>query len=797
MPFVLGVGAPVAHAGKLTNGGGSTEALGPAQPDIIGPSIHPPTPTCGLQLRGELFVQVFCWVMGVLLGAELSIDRFVYKDTESAREVWRAVDHSPSVEVIAQKGGGALFRLDAPFASHPQLPRVAIERSVALDLTLSREFAFEGVVDDPQALRGASLYFRSGPGWYVASRPLAPQRCQELRFSRSVFREEGKPSGWSRIDGVRLAFWPASSEARRSTPVCLGRLAAVLPDLAFVTPRHEAERTHRERKFPAKIVAWLEELDLRVDRLDDSAAALEALEKYRIAVLAPDLTIDAPCLDALVRFLAAGGKLVSLTPLPRNVRSALGCGEAARDEDCEHGALACATIPSADSEARIRLFEAVGCVAPSLKKTMATAEFRRAERIGEYRRVSEFLAGIASPSSEIGPRVAAASQTWRQANEALSAGEYSAALRKAAQAHDGFVRAYLLAAPSPAQEARALWNHSGVGAFPGDWERSADLLAKNGFNMVLPNMLWGGIAHYASEVLPRSSAFARYGDQIEQCCAAAKRHGLEVHVWKVCFLLATAPKEFVERMQREGRVQCDVSGRSCNWLCPTNPENRRLELASLAEIVRRYPVAGLHMDYMRYPSRDRCYCEGCRRRFEAERGVRVDGWPEACHSGPLRQEYNDWRCRQITELVAAIARQARGIRPDIKISASVFGAYPDCRDTVAQDWPSWIKAGSLDFICPMNYTEDDGRFAALIQRQIQQVEGRIPIYVGIGANAANVHLASDRVVGQTALARQLGAKGFALFDLTPQTAATLVPDIGCGAGSRRATPPHREWRSPD
>ena len=97
-------------------------------------------------------------------------------------------------------------------------------------------------------------------------------------------------------------------------------------------------------------------------------------------------------------------------------------------------------------------------------------------------------------------------------------------------------------------EFRAVWNHSGTGAFPGDWERSAKLLEENGFNAVLPNMLWGGSAHYASDILPRSETFKKYGDQIEQCCTAAKKHGLEVHVWKVCFNLSNAPKDFVEKL---------------------------------------------------------------------------------------------------------------------------------------------------------------------------------------------------------------------------------------------------------
>ena len=38
--------------------------------------------------------------------------------------------------------------------------------------------------------------------------------------------------------------------------------------------------------------------------------------------------------------------------------------------------------------------------------------------------------------------------------------------------------------------------------------------------MVLPNMLWGGLAHYPSDVLPRSETFRKHGDQIAQCVAA-------------------------------------------------------------------------------------------------------------------------------------------------------------------------------------------------------------------------------------------------------------------------------------
>ena len=359
-------------------------------------------------------------------------------------------------------------------------------------------------------------------------------------------------------------------------------------------------------------------------------------------------------------------------------------------------------------------------------------------------------------------------------------------------AHEAFCKAYLVATPSVPREGRAMWNHSGTGAYPGDWDRSAKLLADNGFNMILPNMLWGGLAHYASDVLPRSAVFKQHGDQIEQCCAAAKKHGLEVHVWKVNYNLGNAPKDFIEKLRREGRTQVTCKGEPFDWLCPSHPENQKLELESMLEVARKYPVDGLHFDYIRYPGDECCYCEGCRRRFEADSGRQVSDWPTECHSGSRKEEYNGWRCRQITALVAAVSREARQLRPGLKISAAVFGAYPGCRQSVAQDWPAWVKAGYVDFLCPMDYSASDLEFGNLVRSQLRLVEGRVPLYPGIGATATGISLTADHVVGQIEEARSLGAAGFTIFNFEPGTAASIVPGVGLGAGAERAVPLHRK-----
>ena len=161
-------------------------------------------------------------------------------------------------------------------------------------------------------------------------------------------------------------------------------------------------------------------------------------------------------------------------------------------------------------------------------------------------------------------------------------------------------------------------------------------------------------------------------------------------------------------------------------------------------------------------------------------------WPEDCYSGELQDKYAQWRCDQITRLVKAVHERAKSIKPDLKISAAVFGAYHDCRRTVAQDWPEWIKAGYLDFVCPMDYTQSDLNFIGLVTNQLKLVDDRIPIYPGIG----QWRLSDDRAIGQIFRARRLGADGFTIFNLNRGAAESFVPAIGLGVGRQSALPPH-------
>ncbi len=625
--------------------------------------------------------------------------------------------------------------------------------------------------------------------------------------------------------------------------------------LVIPTARSEEDGEARTAIRTAEAVTGLlAELGLGADAVEDRAVARGALQRRHVAILAYNPRLSDQSADALARFVEQGGKLVVCYQLPPRLEKVLGFGKAkyvrpATPDQFSEIRFVAAPVPGLPTSMRQNswnitaaepidsttqvigywydgqgkptghaavllsdrgaffshvllpddrenkkafLAAILGRLYSPLWKQMAQSELERVHRVGHLmipEEVARYARGRGAQAEEAAKLGMALLQ---KADLLAREAEFPKAIEHARLAHEELVAAYLRATPPRSPEGRAFWEHSGLGAYPGDWERTAQELSKAGFNMVIPNMLWGGVAHYASDLLPRSPQFEKHGDQIAQCVQAAHRHGLEVHVWKVNYNLSRAPKEFIEKLRTAGRTQVTVQGKAEDWLCPSHPENFQLERDSMLEVARKYDVDGIHFDYIRYPGGENCFCEGCRQRFEAARGSKVAKWPSDCFSGPDRDAYRDFRCQQITRLVEAVSREARKIKPRLRISAAVFNSYPSCRDSVGQDWPLWVKAGYLDFLCPMDYTESDLAFGSLVSNQLKLVAGRIPVYPGIGATASSSALPVDRVVGQIHHARALGAAGFTIFNLDRTTIHSLAPGVGLGAGSKPAVPPHRK-----
>ncbi len=374
-----------------------------------------------------------------------------------------------------------------------------------------------------------------------------------------------------------------------------------------------------------------------------------------------------------------------------------------------------------------------------------------------------------------------ANREYRRMLTLSSEGRYEEVVQSSRVVKSHLVEAYARAQKGRASEFRGVWDHKGTGWFPGDWDRTCRILADHGINAVFPNMLWGGLAHYPSRHLPRSRTAAHYGDQLAQCVEAARKRGLEVHVWKVCWNIENAPSDFTAQMRQKGRLQVSHDGSTISWLCPSHPDNVALALNSIREVVTNYAIQGIHLDYIRYPNANYCFCPTCRREFEKDLGAKVARWPaDARGKGRYAEKYRGWRADRITSFVRLVREHVRTLDPKVKVSAAVWGAYPATIDSIGQDWGTWLRLNYVDFVCPMNYTTDNTRFEELTRAQLALPGAPGRVFPGLGVTSAESQLGADQVIEQIISLRQLGARGFVLFDMSHTLRLDALPALPMG-----------------
>ena len=350
---------------------------------------------------------------------------------------------------------------------------------------------------------------------------------------------------------------------------------------------------------------------------------------------------------------------------------------------------------------------------------------------GDEKAKSQFLAAVAGASVP---------GAWDYAS--------FAAKRKAQREAD---RMYALAQKPRAGEIRAVWEHSGQGLYPGDWPRTFRELKRYGITDIFVNVAGAGFAHYPSKVLPPSAAFARSGDQLDACLKASAGTGVRVHAWFMCFTGTRGSAACLQRFAEKGWRLRSKKGELTEYLDPSNAELRRYLLSAIEEIPRRYPVHGVHLDFVRW-------YEGAKLPKDA--------------------------AKPVGQFVVQARMRVKGVRPSVVFSTAVFGKYPSCVAAVGQDWGGWLDAGLVDWMVPMNYVEDANKYSMLLAQQCGNTANARKIVSGIGVTAIESRLDVRQVIDQIKTARQHGAAGVAFFDLDYTLVNDILPYIRLGLFKR-------------
>jgi len=310
-----------------------------------------------------------------------------------------------------------------------------------------------------------------------------------------------------------------------------------------------------------------------------------------------------------------------------------------------------------------------------------------------------------------------------------------------------------------------------------------------------------GDAYYRSRLAPRAEGLDKAPegfDPLDRVLRSAGR--ARVLAWMNVFLVwggATAPRDPLHPVRShpewvlrggDGRPVSEYTAteRALGWIegtyfDPASEGYRRSFAELVREVAAQYPVAGVHLDFVRYPGPDYGYGGTLGEAFREAWGFDPRWIPEALRSPDLKAWaagtmpaedralataallWADLRAAQVTELVRAARKALDSVRPGLELSAAVVPDAGPAYLEKGQDWRSWATLGLVDALYPMAYFGGPERVAAQLSSVSALVRREAPavrLWAGLGAYQKT----PAAIAEEASAARRMGYDGVCLFD---------------------------------
>jgi uncharacterized lipoprotein YddW (UPF0748 family) len=379
-------------------------------------------------------------------------------------------------------------------------------------------------------------------------------------------------------------------------------------------------------------------------------------------------------------------------------------------------------------------------------------------------------------------------------------------------------------APAPAQT-RALWVTRTTLTSPAAIRQMIAAADAGGFNTVLVQVRGRGDAYYAGTIEPRAAELAGQPtfDPLATVIAEARSAGIKVHAWVAVNLVSSSvslpaardhviyrapewlmvPRELAAEMKKIDLRSPAYIGRLARWTrahasiveglytSPLHPAAQDHTAAVIGEIAAKYPVDGVHLDYVRFPNEEFDYSASAMDHFKksiagdlTDREKRDAAARQlldpAAYPNLFPERWSEFRRSQLTSLVIKIRTAVKTARPGTLVSAAVVPDAQQAFKSRLQDWRGWIDQSLLDVICPMAYTAESDTFQKQIAAAVAYAGSR-PVWAGIGA----YQLSPSQTLSHIAAADKLGAAGIVLFSYeslaAPPNNSGSVSELGRAA----------------
>ncbi len=668
-----------------------------------------------------------------------------------------------------------------------------------------------------------NFYCKAGGVWYQGVlTPHTNGLWEEQVLSKASFLPEGEPvRSWRKAETLRFAAWRGASGDFSLQIASLEILEANVP-LALVRGGGSSsqETTRRESlRHAQNLGESLSAGGIYPAILEEADLSPSALRNVRCAILPYGESLEENAENTLCAYLRQGGRLAAFYALPPRLANVMhlpagrfrkasaipgGIGGLATQGGASFrqgnpAVLAVENRPYGDLKIRAWWTDSSGkkTVLPAIIQCpygfWMTYVYLKQDEAHAVPVLAAFLEDHAP-----GLRNAASTRLLEQARFALAnagagshqkarklleraqssrkTGDYTGVFTSVLALEDALAQEAMPAAnlssdaiAGNADEIRGVWMRAAGGLSGKGWNRTLRQLKDAGFNAVFPHLLSPYAAAWNSRLVS-GRLEPSVDDPTGECVAAAQNQGIQVHAWVQVLNVTDAPQSFRKRLEEQGRLQQKESGQSIPWLCPTQRENRQLLSNLVGELARKYPLAGVQLDMLRYEGSSCCYCPRCRAAFQQYLGRALKNWPEDLRQDPrARTAWEAFRVRQITMLAQELADAARRARPKIKVSAAVYPEWENARKSVGQAPLDWLQKGIVDFLCPMDYRASAALLQGDLARQRQNAGSQAErILPGIGATASRLSI--PEIKRQIQAVRNAGMGGYVIFEWTAQLA---------------------------
>ena len=291
---------------------------------------------------------------------------------------------------------------------------------------------------------------------------------------------------------------------------------------------------------------------------------------------------------------------------------------------------------------------------------------------------------------------------------------------------------------------RGLWVRAVSIASPDSIPRILHIAQKLGITDIYVQVVVAGYAYYKSNILPRSQYLSKVSgsnyDPLDSLIRAAHKRSIRVHAWVNALLiwslkeppdssnhiLYTHPEWFIKDARTRSiadysHKEWTDAGLEGLYLDPANQEVQRHLKKVCTEIVNKYPVTGIHLDFIRYPGTLWGLPENDTSAIFAGiegytiRWLNLVRYPQLSvisrwmvwHYWKLNRQ-KEKAISQILENVHTSIKE-NTIHTKCKLTTAVFPNPSMARYRFAQNWTNWEKI--LDYPVVMSYTQDIGLFS--------------------------------------------------------------------------------------